>query len=268
MSQTQQTTVFGDAIDKQVHIQTEGRAIRPFKNMVGAVAGEYRLHADSGGLYVTSVNPSNTIMVDITMYREAFDSFEAEESTFGIRGKSFGSALRHARYGVSTNDEVSITIGDESLETETKRTVGKANATVNERVKLIDPASIRAEPDIPALDLPVQVEIEPDTLIEAYRLMDGNNKVLKLGSNGNGLVLRQDDDINQRNVELECDVTEASEFTYYSTGMLGDLINGLHNGYVDTVTLKWGEDFPLKLGFEREGYYSGEYMIAPRIKSE
>jgi len=49
------------------------------------------------------------------------------------------------------------------------------------------------------------------------------------------------------------------------------MAEGLKSAKVDDVTLVWGEEFPIRLEFERtideEVAYEGCYMLAPRIQT-
>lgn len=269
MSQTQQRTIFGESIEEKVSIETTGRTIRPFKQMLDQVADEYKLHFDSHGLNVSVVDPANVQMVDLTLERGAFEDYLTEGTTVGINGTAFGSALQHARYGISTDDPVVLTADDRHLETETTREFGDMPATVNERAETIDPDSIRQEPDLPDLEHEVEVEVDPRAFIEVIGAMETKSgDPIKLGTNPESIVFQQEMDLQQRNIEIECDPSNVAEWTMFSPDYMDLVAKMLQVGYIDNLTLKWSEEYPLIAEVEREGIMHGEIMTAPRIGPE
>lgn len=267
-SDTQQQTIFGEPLEEQLRIETSGRVIRPWKRMIDQVATEYKMDVTDTGLSVDAVDTSNVIAIFTEIEASAFEAYEiTEETTIGVSGDVLGSALQHARYGESSDDVVELTATQEQLESTVHRPLGEADATLSERVSLIDPNSIRECPDLPDLDLNVAVDMEPETFIETVGVLETTDKDhIKIGTNPSEVVFAQETDTNQRNIQLECDPSEVSEFTLFTGSRIGDIATALRNGYVDSVTLRWAEEFPLMVEFEREDVYSGTIMVAPRIK--
>jgi len=117
---TEQTTVFGDTIEEQFTINTTGRTIRPFKQLVSQIlkrrngAREYRLQLDSDGITVRAVDASHVIAVDTTLHADALDGYYIQDDTqIGVSGGILGTLFKHARYGMSTNDEITIRFDDD-----------------------------------------------------------------------------------------------------------------------------------------------------------
>lgn len=266
MSEAQQQTIFGEQIDEQIRFKAKGRVIRPFKRMVGEVADEFRLVCGPNTVSVEVVNRTNTLAIKIEMPVDALDDYTGEVTTLGINTSSFGSALRHTRYSKSTNDTVTISADPERMETETVREVGEATAYVTEQMALIDPDGIRKSPEIPELDLGVSVDLSPETFIEAVKILDTDSSDAIHFDAGNSVKLYQDTDIDARCVELDVPVEGEGE-ALFSPKRIKEISNALRNGYVDNLTLTWGEEMPIFAEFEREGVYSGRLMLAPRVKS-
>lgn len=268
MPETEQVTVFGDTIDEQVRVETTGRVIRPFKRMVGEIASEFKLHFDSDGAHVTVNDAANVGMVDIHLDADAFETYEltGDSYTLGLSDRAFGSVLQHARYGTQTDDAITLTANDTHLETSVTRPVGDTTATFTERAGVIDPKSVREEPEFPDLEFGTVVDLKPRTLIKVLEHMDLSEHV-KLGAEDGALVLNQEFDIEGRNIELDVDVDGDGGYSYYSGDYVKQLSNALQMGYVDDLALKWGEEFPLVAEFEREDVYHGSIMLAPRVTS-
>ena len=265
MSETQQQTIFGDPIEEQIFIETTGRVIRPFRRLIDQAVSEYRLMVQSDGIRVEAVDPANVGAVFATLHADAFETYDVAESVIGISSDGFGSALQHARYGKSTDDPISIRADQMHLQTEVERELGGSDVEISERVPLLDPDAIRQSPDLPDLDLSVAAEPPPETFIEAVGAMDTSNHI-RIGSNLDSIVFNQDTGSHQRNIEIDATPTETSEWTHFSGDYMEMIATGLRNGYVDSLTLRWDEEYPIFAEFEREGVLSGQYMIAHRIK--
>jgi hypothetical protein len=269
MSDATQRTVFGDEIEDVVSFTTTGRVIRPFKRMIDKVASEYRLQCDSDGIHVAVVDSTNVLAGEFTLFASALEEYSGA-ATIGVNADQFGSTLQHARYGKTTDDKIAVSADAMDIQTTVQRPFGETDATLSERASLIDPDSIRQQPEIPTpddLELEIIAELAPQTVIEAMKAIDDSEHV-KLGTEQESIHIRQDLDVQQRNIELSHPVGVASDFTFYSADYVTKIVRGLANGYVDTVTLKWDEDMPLYAEFEREGVYSGQYMLAPRVKPD
>lgn len=269
MSDSAQRTIFGEELNELINVETTGRVIRPFKRMLDQIASEYKLQFTDDGLSVQVVDSANVIGIESHIQASAFEDYTlASETTLGVNSSGLGSALRHARYAKRTDDPVTIQADKRTLETEVNREIGNAQATVNERYELIDPDSIRQAPDVPDLDLGITAEIEPETFIEATKLLETDSKHhVAFGSNPESIVLNQEEDLQQRNVELEVPPSQVGEFTLFTGDYIEDIANALRVGYVDDVTLRWDDEMPLFVDFEREGVYSGTIYVAPRIQA-
>jgi len=269
MSEGQQHTIFGEPLDEQLRIETTGRVIRPWKRMIDQIAKEYRIIATDDGLRVEAVDSGNVSAIFTEIHADAFDRFELDSETVLGNSGGFGTVLQHARYGKSSDDPITITAGVERIESEVTRTFDETDATISERAGLVDPAAIRESPDLPDLDLSVSAELSPDAFIEVIGLLDtSDSHAIQLASDDESVTFKQDDDITKRNVDLDCKPTAESDFTYFSPMYFEDFANALRNGYVDSLTLRWDEEMPVFCEFEREGLYSGQLMLAPRIRED
>lgn len=267
--QSEQVTVFGDSIDTELYIKTDGRTIRPWKRMLGEVAAEFRLQSDSGGLHVSVVDTANVLMAETTLYADAFEAYDPANTELGIDAKGFGSVLRHARYGKSQSDtvELATSASERSLTSDVKKTVGNTQVIASEQTDTIDPGFVREPPEMPDLETDAEVDLQPDTFIKTVGMMDNDSDIIALESTGDSIRFGQETDTNERQVALDV-ATEPVGRTLYSRSYVENMATMLRNGYVDSVTLRWAEESPMFVDFEREGVYSGTVCVAPRIQSE
>lgn len=268
MSDTEQQTVFGDPVAEQVRIETSGRTLRPFKRAVEQVAGEFRLQVREDGLFVSTTDTANVILIEVALPADEFDVYEVTETELGVPTNHLGSALQHARYGKSTDDEVTITADTDHLETVTQREYGETNATVTERVDLIDPAGIRQTDGLEDLDLAVEVDLSPDAFREVVTTLDDDaSAVMMLSAGDDSIQFQQDADTVRRNIELDASPSTACEETYFSTSYLSDIATVLSVSYADELTLRWDDTMPLIAEFNSPCGFAGEVVLAPRVGS-
>lgn len=268
MSKTQQQTIFGTEVREVVDIQTTGRVIRPWKQMLSQVSSEWKFELSDSGISVDAVDKANVLAIFTEIDSAAFDAYSLEQETsVGVTESQLGSVLQHARYGKSSDDPISIIADEEQVRSIVTRDFAGADAELTEQMGLLDPGSVREQPDYADLELDMSAELPPQAFVEAIRAMDTSGHI-KIANKGGSLVFHQEDDIREGSIEIDCDTEGTGEFTYFTGSYLEDIANGLSSGLVDDITLKWREEFPLFVEFEREDVYSGEYMVAPRLKRD
>jgi len=269
-SEAKQQTIFGEEIAQHIQIETTGRVIRPWKRMLDQITAEYRLRFDDEGIHVRTVDTANVIAIRTTLPADAFETYELDEDiTLGVKASQLGTVLQHARYGKSSDDAISLTAESGHIESEVDREFGGCGVTLSERSELIDPGAIRESPDFPDLDLGVSAEMAPQTFIEVLEAMDNDSgEHMQLGARPDSVLLKQNTDIDKRAVEIDVTPSETAEYTWFSMYYVSKMQTALSVGYVDELTLRWDEEFPLFAEFEREDSYYGEIMLAPRIQSQ
>jgi len=267
--QSEQVTLFGDSIDTELYIKTDGRVIRPWKRMLSEVAAEFRLQANDDGLYVTLVDSANVMMAESTLFAEVFEAYEPASDELGLDTKALGSVLRHARYGKGQSDmiELAASASERTLTSDVRKTVGDTQVTVSEQTDTIDPVFVKEPPEMPDIETGAEVDLQAETLIKAIGMMDNDSDIIALESTGDTVRFGQESDTSERQVSLDV-ATKPVGRTLYSRSYVENMATMLRNGYVDTVTLQWAEEFPMFVDFEREGVYGGTVCVAPRIQSE
>lgn len=272
MANATQTTVFGETLDEAYRIETTGRVIRPFKQLIGQVispgrkAAEFKPTLGAGGLTTLVTDPANVIMVDGTIPAGTFDGYDVpEEIQLGVTDDLLGSLFQHARYGVSTDDDLTITGNSRRMETKVTRDLHGVTTTFRERRGLIDPDSIREQPDFPDVDYAVKADIPVRTFIEVIDAVDAD--YARIEATDAGLAVSSETDVSQMHVGLDMPVeSDGDAAALYSTDYLDSIAKALHVGKVDDMTLRFSDEFPMVVEFDREDTYHGRIMLAPRIK--
>jgi len=271
MQETQQQTVFGESIEQEYHIETTGRVIRPFKQLVTQVIkhrqpAEYRFHLTSDGIETYTVDPANVIMVNATLHDSALDTYDTENVDIGLSSDIFGGLLQHARYGVSTDDEIELYGNTNRMHSVVERDFSGVDATLAEDRALIDADSLREDADLDGVDEPeVECTLPTRAFIESVDCIDAGHIEL---STEDGVTFQGEDDVSTSIVSLDVDASGDVESTLYSTDYMESIAKALHMGKVDDeITIKLNDDYPMFVEFEREDVYSGTICVSPRIQS-
>lgn len=263
-----QTTIFGDQLNDVLAAETTGRTIRPWKRLIDPVAAEFRLHATDDGLQVRAVDSANVFAVETTLPASAFESYAVEsETVFGVSKQGLGSLLQHARYGTSTDDAVTLTGDPTTLRSRTDRDYAGVDATVREQRSTIEPDSIRDGFDAPEFSFETSVDLDPQAFIDIIKAVS-TGEYITLHAESDGIRFVQTGDIESREVAVDADIESACGPTLFSVEYLNGLASGLSNSYAESLTLKWGEDYPLAAEFECPSGAHGRYILSPRISAD
>jgi len=264
-----QLTIGGESLDEQLRIETTGRVIRPFRRMVSVIGrstttAEYKMYVADDGLHVTTIDTANVMYVDITQPAETLDALEVDgEAVLGLNDSAFASALSDARYGKSTDDPITLTSDGATLETVVDREYAGVEATVTDRLSLIDPDAIRQSPNPIDLDR-VAIDLPPQALIEVLAGFD--REYISMSVMDGTLLFGSETDTAARQMELDVDVDANVEQTLFSMDYVNKIVKGLRSGYIEETTLHLGDDVPLSVEFATKQGAVGEYCLAPRVR--
>lgn len=283
-TQDTQAQLFGEPSGNNVTIETSGRVIRPLMSIPSALVDEAKIRFEAGGLSIRAVDPANVGMIEVTAHPSAFEAFDLGDEAFvtGMNLDRFESQLANARMGKTTDDLVSLDVDGTRTLVTTEREYTLTTLTQTNEVLNIDPDSIREEPEIPDLGLPCEATVDVGALTDALdsvnrvadhatvRERDGELVIAGEGDDDHtgeyGTVANFGEIVGVRDEES----FEGGEWSRFSLDYLRDMADGLKSGKVDDVTLVWGDEFPIRLEFERtideETAYEGAYFLAPRIK--
>lgn len=229
---------------------------------VNVVVEESKIHLNEEGLGIRAVDPANVAMVDLNVGTGAFESYEGDGGVIGVN-------LNRISDVAGTVD--SDTLVHFSLDEETRKLHIEAGG-LEYTLALIDPDTIRQEPDIPELDLPAEVVIEGRHLDRGIKASDmvSDHIQLKVDEGEEKFVMEAVGDTDDVNFEMEeddlVDFTSASADSLYSLDYVKDLNKAIDKD--SEVTMDLGEEFPTKLHFDiMDGEGQVTYMLAPRIQS-
>lgn len=222
---------------------------------------ECKIHLDDEGVQIRAVDPANVGMIDLTVAADTFGHWATSGQLLGINLSQFDDVLAMA----DSDDTVAL-----SLDLETRKleiAVGGLEYTM----ALIDPDSIRREPDIPDLDLPCMAVLEGRDLSRAVTAADMVSDHIELSSDGDALrvVAEGDTDDVELTLTPEDLMTPAAQLaaaeSLFSLDYLSDMVSAI--GADDEVRVDIGGEMPVTMEFEPADGVDCEFMLAPRIQS-
>jgi proliferating cell nuclear antigen len=243
-------------------------ALQGLIDSVDVLVDECKIRLGENRVGIRAVDPANVGMVDVELEAEAFESYHTSPGLLGLNLERFA-------------DVVSLGDRDDLVHLDYNPQTRKLTITVDGveyTLALIDPDSIRQEPDIPDLDLPVEVAVESSVIDQGVTASDMVSDHIALGTQQDGrvnqLVIEAEGDTDDVELVKGEDEDEVVDGTFngtahslFSLDYLKDMNKALPNNGV--VTLELGEEFPVKIHFDDEDeQMHTSYMLAPRIQSD
>ncbi|MFD1646508.1 DNA polymerase sliding clamp [Haloarchaeobius litoreus] len=230
---------------------------------VSVLVDECKVHLDEDGIEIRAVDPANVGMVDLRLSAEAFESYEADGGVIGVNLSRLEDIAGMADAGQLVELE---------LDEETRKLHIQIDG-LEYTLALIDPDSIRQEPDIPDLDLSAEIVIEGKDINRAVKASDMVSDHIALGVDADDELFYVDAEGDTDDVHLELtteqliDLQAGDARSLFSLDYLKDMNKAIPADA--EVTLELGAEFPLKITFPiAEGQGSVLFVLAPRIQSD
>lgn len=246
-------------------IKAEAGVFKEIATTIDKVVDEFRLRMTEDKLRIRAVDPANVSMVDMQIDSDAFESFTATPGVLGIPLDSLKDVINLA----DRNDYISMVLNPETRKLEID--VGDLDYTLG----LIDPATIRQDPDLPDLNLSVEVMIRGETLDQGLTAADMVSKHvgIKTSPDLQGIAIEAEGDtddmvqtLRERDL-VDCTVPDKEVEALFALEYLSSINRALPRS--DPVTLQFGDGFPARINYDSEnGAIETTFMLAPRIKSD
>lgn len=230
---------------------------------VTVLVDESKINLNEDGLVIRAIDGANVGMADLSLFESAFESYESDGGIIGIQLWKLEDVVNFA----DSDDLIHF-----ELDEETRTLNVKVNGLTYD-ISLIDPDSIRQEPDIPNIDLPGEFVFEADQLrqgAQAASLVSDHIKFKSGKSEADENVLLMVAEGDTDNVEYEIEESDMINATFgeinslYSLDYLEEMVKTIPNKR--EVRVELGEEFPTKIHFDiADSEGNTTYMIAPRI---
>ena len=230
---------------------------------VSVLVDECKIRLNEDALSIRAVDPANVGMVDLTLEAAAFESYDADGGVIGVNLARLEDIAGMAGSG----DLIHL-----KLDEETRKLHIEIDG-LSYTLALIDPESIRQEPDIPELDLPAEIVVEGAQLDRGVTAADmvSDHIRLRVAEADESFLIEAEGDTDDVDLELTREdliaLTAGPADSLFSLDYLKDMNKAIPGDA--EVTVELGEEFPVKLhyGFG-EGLGQVTFMLAPRIQSD
>jgi proliferating cell nuclear antigen len=230
---------------------------------VSVLVDECKIRLNEDGLAIRAVDPANVGMVDLELDAGAFESYDADGGVIGVNL----ARLEDIAGMASADDLVHLELDEET------RKLHIQMDGLSYTLALIDPDSIRQEPDIPDLDLAAEIVVEGAQLGRGITAADmvSDHIRLRVDPDAAAFFVEAQGDTDDVDLELGAgdliDLTPGAADSLFSLDYLKDMNKAIPSDA--EVTVELGEEFPVKLHYElAEGLGRVTYMLAPRIQSD
>ncbi|MFB6080994.1 MAG: DNA polymerase sliding clamp [Haloferacaceae archaeon] len=242
----------------------DAATLRDALDAVGVLVDECKIRLNEDGIAIRAVDPANVGMVDLSLDAAAFESYEADEGVIGVNLNRLEDIAGMANAG----DLVHL-----DLDEETRKLHIRIDG-LSYTLALIDPDSIRKEPDIPDLDLSAEIVLEGAQLNRGITAADmvSDHIRLRVDEESESFYVEAEGDTDDVNLELGPEdyidlAAGGPADSLFSLDYLKDMNKAIPSDA--EVTVELGQEFPVKLHYEfAEGMGTVTYMLAPRIQSD
>lgn len=239
-----------------------------FKDSLQSISNlisEGRFTVEDGELNLVAADPAMVALVDFSMKDEAFDTFEAEEGTeISVNLEKLYSILRRAK----GSDDLTLELRDDSkLEV---RIENGSTRTFSLPLLNMDDEDV---PSVDELDFSVDADFKTSVLSDGIgdasvvsdsvtiEAQDDSFAIKAEGDNSDAEFLIKEGSDGLLELEATDHVESMFSLDYLTKIMKADKL-------ADTVQVRMGEDFPMRLDFEVPDKLQIGFILAPRIEEE
>lgn len=240
-----------------------GATFSDLLDSVTVLVDECKIRLNEDGIRITAVDPANVGMVDTQLHKAGFESYEADGGVIGVNL----SRLQDIAGMANSGDLVLLELDEET------RKLHISIDGLEYTLALIDPDSIRQEPDIPDLDLPAEVVIEGNDVNRAVKAADmvSDHLRLRVDPDTDSFYVEAEGDTDDVDLELGrddlIDLTPGEASSLFSLDYFKDMNKAIPKDA--EVRIELGEEFPVKMHFDTsDGQCVTTFMLAPRIQSD
>ncbi|WP_049981902.1 DNA polymerase sliding clamp [Halolamina rubra] len=237
--------------------------LRDSLDAVSVLVDECKIRLNEEELSIRAVDPANVGMVDLTLEAAAFESYEADGGVIGVNL----TRLEEVAGMANADDLIHLELDEET------RKLHIEVEGLSYTLALIDPDSIRKEPDIPDLDLPAEITLEGAQLNRGITAADmvSDHIRLRVDETEETFHIEAEGDTDDVDLQLEAEdliaLTAGPADSLFSLDYLKDMNKAIASDA--EVRVELGEEFPVKLHYEfAEGLGNVTFMLAPRIQSD
>ena len=241
-------------------IRIEQNRLDTFINILEALVPECKMMINADGWNTAATDTANVAMVVATLPATAFAEYTVTDKTeIGFDVPKWANMLK-----VMHDPKSTITIDRQE---NGRFKVSDSSYTYTHTP--LDPNTVRKRPNIPIINLPATVVINPAELAEVIKAMAviGDKARFTVGRDGLELAAEGDTDKLRKTLEKKDGSTHPEQpvSSLFSLDYMKDIPRAMKGAA--TVSVHAGQDHPIRFDFEIEGI-EASYLVAPRIEQE
>ena len=251
-----------EEVQQEFEAGIEQSALKDALNSVSVLVDECKIRLNEGGLNIRAVDPANVGMVDLHLDAPSFETYQAGGGVIGVNLDRLEKIVKFGNSG----DIVEFDLNHET------RKLNIYIDGMSYTLALIDPDSIRQEPDIPDLALPVELSISSTQLNRGVKAADMVSDHVRLRTDGleEAFYIEAEGDTDDVDLKLDEDDVAFGQMSTVTSLYSLEYLKNMNKAIPKGTDLEFllGDEFPVKISYEiNDGHGNVQYMLAPRIES-
>jgi len=246
--------------ERMFEAKIKSDVLKEVVDVISTLVDEAKFNFGKEALVVKAVDPAHVAMVDLTLDRQAFEAYKADDAELGLDLDKMKEVLKLARAG----DVLSVT------QEEDKNRLVVHVGNITRRMSLVDTAGM-SDPKVPNLNLPAKIRVRTEELRQGIRASESVSDHIALIATPDGFEILSEGDTDSVNLKLPKDmldelVCKEKARSLFPLDYFANMIKAISTA--PTVTMYMGNDYPVRLEFDiAGGKGSVKYLLAPRIES-
>lgn len=240
----------------------EPKYLRDSVSVISDLVNEGKFIVKKDALELVAMDPANVAMVIFKLLSTCFTEYDVKkDEELAINLAQLKQILRRAK----SNDTVTLELEEGKLKvqfrSDTIRTFALPIIELDEK-----------EQRIPELQFPVSVETSSTVLSEAIGDVDVVAESVTFLADKAKLTIAAEGDLSKANIEIKqsentkIDSKNDSVKAKYSIEYLKKMIEG--GKLSDRVTIKFSNDYPLRLDYKQIDKVALSFILAPRVEND
>lgn len=256
-----------------MYVEVDPQKFKDGLNSVSQLVDEALLEVSNNGIETSAVDPANVGMVEMEMTADSFKQLDTNNETLAVKVNELEKAVTRLQDELVEDSEdrtLHMTIDEETH----RLRVWCEPGTMEFTISLLDPDSVREQPNIPDIDLASTVELKGeyfDHVIQSAQKSGFDH--ITVGTTVDDVTFICEGDIDDFTVVANEDdfgvysVDGGEVDSIYSIDYFDDIRKGLPDG--QQVTIEVGNDFPISISAENEDKdINISYDVAPRVEDD
>ncbi len=246
-------------------VLTEPRFLKESINIISELVNDVRIKFDTNKLEIVAMDPANVAMVIFRLLSSSFVEYKVEGvETIGVNLASLKQVIGRAR----PSDSITLELDNEKNRLNVQLRGGSVR---NFNLGLIDIQE--NDQKIPELDFPAKISMNSVIFNEAVEDMDIISDSIGFIAGADKLNIFASGNTSDAKIEIGktdetlIDVSSEDEIrSKYSVEYLKKIIKG--SKLSDTVSLKFGVDYPLEIEYKVTDRLQISTILAPRVENK